>query len=154
MLGPHKPFWASDTRGSRRICRVAETGPKRLGTAHASRALVPKVCQNAIVFDRFGLVSSEGYIPQVDENTEKARWLFAALESAVTRRRRAHYQPCIQSRELALATIHNLHALSGAYELNSECQAQQIRYVAGPRNLNFFWIKNFGRPCNQPILYA
>lgn len=113
---------------------MAETVPKRLGTAHASRAPVPKVCQNAIFFDRLGLVSSEEHIPQVDENTEKAKWLFAALESAVTRPRQARYQPCIQSRKLALATIHNLHALSSAYELNSECQAQQIRYVTGPRN--------------------
>jgi hypothetical protein len=38
-------------------------------------------------FDRLGLVSSEEHIPQVDENTEKAKWLLVALESAVTRPR-------------------------------------------------------------------
>jgi len=36
---------------------------------------VSKVCQSAKFFDRLGLVSSEEHIPQVDENTEKAKWL-------------------------------------------------------------------------------
>jgi hypothetical protein len=48
---------------------------------------VTKACQNPIFFSRLGLVSSEEHIPQVNENTEKAKWLLVALESAVTRPR-------------------------------------------------------------------
>lgn len=40
-------------------------------------------------FDQLGLVSSEEHIPQVNENTEKAKQLLVALESAVTRPRQA-----------------------------------------------------------------
>ena len=50
---------------------------------------MPKVCQNPMFFKSLGLVSSEEHIPQVDENTEKAKWLVVALESAVTRPRQA-----------------------------------------------------------------
>ena len=39
---------------------------------------MPKVCQNPMFFDRLGLVSSEEHIPQVNENTEKAKWLLVA----------------------------------------------------------------------------
>ncbi len=53
---------------------------------------MPKVCQNPMFFDRLGLVSSEEHIPQVDENTEKAKWLLVALESVVTRPRQARYR--------------------------------------------------------------
>jgi len=47
-------------------------------------------------FDQLGLVSSEEHIPQVDENTEKAKWLLVALESAVTRPRQARYQAALR----------------------------------------------------------
>jgi hypothetical protein len=57
--------------------------------AGKARFPVPKVCQNPMFFDRLGLVSSEEHIPQVDENTERAKWLLAALELAVTRPRQA-----------------------------------------------------------------
>ena len=57
---------------------------------------MPKVCQNAMFFDCFGLVSSEEHIPQVDENTEKAKWLLDSSESMVTRPRQARYQAALR----------------------------------------------------------
>jgi hypothetical protein len=52
---------------------------------------VPKVCQNPMFFESLGLVSSEEHIPQVNENTEKAKCVLVVLESAVTRPRQARY---------------------------------------------------------------
>jgi hypothetical protein len=57
---------------------------------------VSKVCQNPMFFDFLGLTSSEEHIPQVDENTEKAKWLLVVLESAVTRPRQARYQAALR----------------------------------------------------------
>jgi hypothetical protein len=43
-----------------------------------------------------GLASSEKQIPQVDENTEKAKWLLDALESVGRRPRQASYQAALR----------------------------------------------------------
>jgi hypothetical protein len=57
---------------------------------------VSKVCQNPMFFDPLGLTSSEKRIPQVDENTERAKWLLDALESVATRPRQARYQAALR----------------------------------------------------------
>jgi hypothetical protein len=40
----------------------------------------PTACLNAKFFDLRGLALSENHIPEVNENTEEARWLLDALE--------------------------------------------------------------------------
>ena len=34
---------------------------------------------------------------------------------------------------------------------NKRVVPNQFGWLQAPRNLNFFWIKNFGSPCNHPI---
>lgn len=88
-------------------------------------------------FDRLGLVSSEEHIPQVNENTEKAKWLLVALESAVTRPRQAGSQGHPRRPSLSIGN-------KKAVPANSDgCR---------PPQLNFFCIKNFGSPRNHPNL--
>ena len=69
---------------------------------------MPKVCQNPMFFDRLGLVSSEEHIPQVGENTERAKWLLVALESAVTRPRQARYQAALRPDMKCVSIIRQL----------------------------------------------
>jgi hypothetical protein len=47
-------------------------------------------------FEPLGLALSEKQIPQVNENTEEAKWLLEPLESVGTRPRQARYQAALR----------------------------------------------------------
>ena len=66
------------------------------------------MCQKPVFFERLELVSREEHIPQVDENTEKAKWLLVALEWAVTRPGQARCEPYIQASCLAFSAMYVL----------------------------------------------